>query len=133
MRSTRRFKSSASTSEPKQKPENLAFSGIVVDYSGNSGLCPATQPLQASKPEAVAASVPMSVLSAGRKRQPVALVLPSADREGSSVMDDEKLAELLEQYDDQDLETLMSFVESLGSFEEARATIEALDQLRKAA
>jgi len=27
----------------------------------------------------------------------------------------------------------MSFVESLGSFEEARATIEALDQLRKAA
>lgn len=48
-------------------------------------------------------------------------------------MDDEKLAELLEQYDDQDLETLMSFVESLGSFEEARAAIEALDQLRKAA
>lgn len=75
----------------------------------------------------------MSVVSAGQKRQPAALILPSADREGSFVMDDEKLAELLEQYDDQDLETLMSFVESLGSFEEARATIEALDQLRKAA
>ena len=75
----------------------------------------------------------MSLQSAGRKHQPAALILPGADCEGSSVMDDEKLAELLEQYDDQDLETLMSFVESLGSFEEARATIEALDQLRKAA
>lgn len=75
----------------------------------------------------------MSVLSAGRKCQPAALVLPGANREGDSAMDEEKLAELLEQYDDQDLETLMSFVESLGSFEEARATIEALDQLRKAA
>lgn len=48
-------------------------------------------------------------------------------------MDDEQLAELLEQYDDEALETLMSFVESLGSFEEARATIDALDQLHKAA
>ncbi|MBL6705531.1 MAG: hypothetical protein ISQ06_05430 [Planctomycetaceae bacterium] len=48
-------------------------------------------------------------------------------------MDEERIAELLEQYDDQDLETLMAFVESLGSFEEARATLDALDQLRKAA
>lgn len=48
-------------------------------------------------------------------------------------MDEEKLAELLEQYDDESLETLMAFVESLGSFEEARAAIDALDQLRKAA
>ncbi|MGZ0170416.1 MAG: hypothetical protein ACKVHE_12730 [Planctomycetales bacterium] len=48
-------------------------------------------------------------------------------------MDEEKLAELLEQYDDEALETLMSFVENLGSFEEARAAIDALDQLRKAA
>ena len=48
-------------------------------------------------------------------------------------MDEEKLVELLEKYDDQDLETLMAVVESLGSFEEARATIDALDQLRKAA
>jgi hypothetical protein len=48
-------------------------------------------------------------------------------------MDDEKLAELLEHYDDEDLETLMSFVERLGSFADARASIEALDQLKKAA
>lgn len=48
-------------------------------------------------------------------------------------MDDKKLAKLLEEYDDEALETLMAFVESLGSFEEARATIDALDQLRKAA
>lgn len=48
-------------------------------------------------------------------------------------MDQEKLAELLEQYDDEDLETLMAFVEELGSFDEAWATIDALDQLRKAA
>ena len=45
----------------------------------------------------------------------------------------ENFAELLEEYDDESLETLMSFVESLGSFEEARAAIDALDQLRKAA
>lgn len=48
-------------------------------------------------------------------------------------MDEQKLAELLERYDDESLETLMGFVESLGSFEEARAAIDALDQLRKAA
>lgn len=48
-------------------------------------------------------------------------------------MDPEKIAELLEQYDDEDLETLMAFVEKLGSFDEAWATIDALDQLRKAA
>lgn len=48
-------------------------------------------------------------------------------------MDDEQLAALLEQYDDQALETLMNFVESLGSFDEARAAIDALDKLRKAA
>jgi hypothetical protein len=74
----------------------------------------------------------MSVLSAARK-QPSALVLPDDDSEGSAAMDEERIAELLEQYDDQDLETLMAFVESLGSFEEARATLDALDQLRKAA
>ena len=48
-------------------------------------------------------------------------------------MDEQQLAELLEQYDDEALETLMAFVESLGSFAEARAAIDALDQLRKAA
>lgn len=48
-------------------------------------------------------------------------------------MNQEKLAELLRQYDDEDLETLMDFVEKLGSFDEARAAIEALDLLRKAA
>ena len=132
MRSTKRFRNSANILE-LQTPHNATPSGIVVDYAGSSVLRPATQPLQASKPEAAAPLVPMSVLSAGRKHQPAAVVLRGADCEGSSLMDDEKLAELLEQYDDQDLETLMSFVESLGSFEEARATIEALDQLRKAA
>ena len=48
-------------------------------------------------------------------------------------MDDEQWAKLLEEYDDESLETLMAFVESLGSFEEAKAAIDALDQLRKAA
>ena len=48
-------------------------------------------------------------------------------------MDEEKIAELLEQYDDESLEMLMSFVQSLGSFEEARVAIDALDRLRKAA
>lgn len=48
-------------------------------------------------------------------------------------MDQEKLARLLEQYDDEDLHTLMTFVEKLGSFDEAWAAIDALDQLRKAA
>lgn len=47
-------------------------------------------------------------------------------------MDEQKLAELLEQYDDESLESLMAFVDSLGSFEEARATLETLDRLRKA-
>jgi hypothetical protein len=75
----------------------------------------------------------MKILSAGRKWQPAAQVLLGANCEGSSVMDEEELAELLEQYDDEALETLMSFVENLGSFEEARAAIDALDQLRKAA
>lgn len=69
----------------------------------------------------------------GQKCRPVAQILHGANGEGGSAMDEEKLAELLEQYDDEALETLMSFVESLGSFEEARATIDALDQLRKAA
>ncbi len=72
-------------------------------------------------------------VSSADQIQPSAQLLPGANCEGDAAMDDEKLAELLEQYDDEDLETLMSFVESLGSFEEARATIEALDQLRKAA
>ena len=75
----------------------------------------------------------MRTSGAGQKWQPAAHVLPGAACEGSSAMDDEKLAKLLEEYDDEALETLMSFVESLGSFEEARATIDALDQLRKAA
>ncbi|NQV29106.1 MAG: hypothetical protein HQ518_32530 [Rhodopirellula sp.] len=48
-------------------------------------------------------------------------------------MDEKQIAELLEQYDDESLETLMAFVENVGSFEEARAAIDALDQLRKAA
>jgi hypothetical protein len=42
-------------------------------------------------------------------------------------MDEEQLAKLLEEYDDEALETLMAFVESLGSFEEARAAIDALE------
>lgn len=53
--------------------------------------------------------------------------------QGRIRMNQEKLAELLRQYDDEDLETLMDFVEKLGSFDEARAAIEALDLLRKAA
>jgi len=60
-------------------------------------------------------------------------VMPDALCERISVMDEQKLAELLERYDDESLETLMGFVESLGSFEEARAAIDALDKLRKAA
>jgi hypothetical protein len=48
-------------------------------------------------------------------------------------MDEEQLAELLEEYDDEALETLMAFVESLGSFAEAKAAIDALDQLPKVA
>ena len=35
-------------------------------------------------------------------------------------MDDEQLAKLLEEYDDESLETLMAFVESLGSFEKQK-------------
>jgi hypothetical protein len=77
--------------------------------------------------------MPMRTSGAGRKQQPAAHVLLNAACEGISAMDDEKLAKLLEEYDDESLETLMSFVESLGSFEEARATIDALDRLRKAA
>lgn len=48
-------------------------------------------------------------------------------------MDDETLAELLDQFEDEDLETLMEFVERTGSFEDAKAAIDTLDQLRKAA
>lgn len=48
-------------------------------------------------------------------------------------MDEQKIAELLDQFEDEDLEILIEFVERTGSIEDAQAVIDALDELRKAA
>jgi predicted house-cleaning noncanonical NTP pyrophosphatase (MazG superfamily) len=48
-------------------------------------------------------------------------------------MTEQELAEQLEQYTDEELATILDFVEELGSLEAAQAAIEALSDLRRAA
>lgn len=48
-------------------------------------------------------------------------------------MSDNELDALLSEFSDDDLESLLKFVENIGSFEEAREAIEALSQIREAA
>jgi predicted house-cleaning noncanonical NTP pyrophosphatase (MazG superfamily) len=48
-------------------------------------------------------------------------------------MTEQELAQQLEQYSDEELATILEFVEQLGSLEAAQAAIDALSDLRKAA
>jgi hypothetical protein len=48
-------------------------------------------------------------------------------------MSDQELDALLSEFTDDDLESLLNFVEKFASFEEARAAIEALGKISKAA
>ncbi len=48
-------------------------------------------------------------------------------------MTEQELAQQLDQYTDEELATILEFVEQLGSLEAAQAAIEALGDLRKAA
>lgn len=48
-------------------------------------------------------------------------------------MSDQELDALLAEFNDDDLESLLNFVENVGSFEEARAAIDALSRIREAA
>jgi hypothetical protein len=48
-------------------------------------------------------------------------------------MSEHELDALLAEFSDADLESLLNFVDNVGSFEEARAAIEALSQISKAA
>ena len=48
-------------------------------------------------------------------------------------MTEQELAEQLDQYSDEELATILEFVEQLGSLEAAQEAIEALSDLRKAA
>lgn len=48
-------------------------------------------------------------------------------------MTEQELAQQLDQFSDEELATILDFVEELGSFEAAQAAIEALSDLRKAA
>ncbi len=48
-------------------------------------------------------------------------------------MTEQELAQQLEQYTDEELATILEFVQQLGSLEAAQAAIDALSDLRKAA
>lgn len=48
-------------------------------------------------------------------------------------MTEQELAQQLDQYSDEELATILEFVEQLGSIEAAQAAIDALSDLRKAA
>ncbi len=48
-------------------------------------------------------------------------------------MTEQELAQQLDQYSDEELATILDFVEELGSVEAAQAAIDALNDLRKAA
>ena len=48
-------------------------------------------------------------------------------------MTEQDLAQQLDEYSDEELATILEFVEELGSVEAAQAAIDALNELRKAA
>jgi hypothetical protein len=48
-------------------------------------------------------------------------------------MTEQELAQQLDQYSDEELATILEFVEQLGSLEAAQAAIDALTDLREAA
>jgi len=48
-------------------------------------------------------------------------------------MDEQELAQILDQFADEDIEVLLNFVDQVGGFDDANAAVDALDQLRKAA
>ncbi|MHC4875732.1 MAG: hypothetical protein ACYTGL_04490 [Planctomycetota bacterium] len=48
-------------------------------------------------------------------------------------MTDQDLAQLLDQYTEEELATVLDFVEELGSLEAAQTALDALSDLRKAA